>query len=99
MERPCCRPGQDVGGGVEPVCVCSRLAARWTTEASLHRYGATSTPLGGAAKRLGVGKSPEPYEEEGVDECVKELFVRTTQEKDEEEEDKRLHLVLGELFA
>ena len=44
-------------------------------------------------------ESPEPYEEEGVDECVKELSVRKTQEKDEEEENKRLHLVLGELFA
>ena len=46
-----------------------------------------------------MGESPEPYEEEAVDECVKELSVRTTQEKDKEEEDKRLHLVLGELFA
>ena len=46
-----------------------------------------------------MGKSPEPYEEEGVDECVKELSVRTTQEKDEEEEGERLYLVLGELFA
>ena len=51
------------------------------------------------AKRLGVGESPEPYEEEAVDECVKELSVRTTQEKDKEEEDERLHLVLGKLFA
>ena len=42
-------------------------------------------------------ESPEPYEEEGVDECVKELSVRTTQEKDEEEEDERLDLVLGKL--
>ena len=56
-------------------------------------------PSGGAAKRSGLGESPEPYEEEGVDECVKELSVRTTQEKDEEEKDERLHLVLGELFA
>ena len=56
-------------------------------------------PLGGAAKRSGVVESPEPYEEEAVDECVKELSVRTTQEKDEEEKDERLHLVLGELFA
>ena len=24
MERSCCRPGQDVGGGVEPVCVADR---------------------------------------------------------------------------
>ena len=54
-------------------------------------------PLGGAAKRSGLGESPEPYEEEGVDECVKELSVRTTQEKDEEEEDERLDLVLGKL--
>ena len=45
-----------------------------------------------------MGESPEPYEEEAVDECVKELSVRTTQEKDEEE-NERLHLVLGELFA
>ena len=44
-----------------------------------------------------MGESPEPYEEEGVDECVKELSVRTTQEKDKEEEDERLDLVLGEL--
>jgi len=44
-----------------------------------------------------VVESPEPYEEEGVDECVKELSVRTTQEKDEEEEDERLDLVLGKL--
>ena len=56
-------------------------------------------PLGGAANRSGVVESPEPYEEEAVDECVKELSVRTTQEKDEEEKDERLHLVLGELFA
>ena len=46
-----------------------------------------------------MGESPEPYEEEGGDKCVKELSVRTTQEKDKEEEDERLHLVLGELFA
>ena len=44
-----------------------------------------------------MGESPEPYEEEAVDECVKELSVRTTQEKDKEEEDKKLDLVVGEL--
>ena len=44
-----------------------------------------------------MGESPEPYEEEAVDECVKELSVRTTQEKDKEEEDERLDLVLGKL--
>ena len=40
------------------------------------------------AKGLGFGKSAEPYEEEGVDECVKELSVRMSLEKDEDEEDK-----------
>ena len=40
------------------------------------------------AKGLGLGKSAEPYEEEGADECVKELSVRMSLEKDEDEEDK-----------
>ena len=45
-------------------------------------------PAGGVAKGLGLGKSAEPYEEEGVDECVKELSVRMSLENDEDEEYK-----------
>ena len=55
-----------------------------------------STPCA-ARPRGGVGESPEPYEEGGIDERVEELSVRTSQEKDEDEEDERLDLVLGEL--
>ena len=50
-----------------------------------------------ARARDGVGESPEPYEEWGIDERVVELSVRTSQVKDEEEEDERLDLVLGGL--
>ena len=49
------------------------------------------------AKGPGLGESPKPYEEEGADECVKELSVRMSLEKDEGEEDEKLDLVLGEL--
>ena len=35
-----------------------------------------------------MGKSAELYEEEGADECVKELSVRMSLEKDEDEENK-----------
>ena len=47
-----------------------------------------------ARARDGVGESPGPYEEWGIDERVVELSVRTSQVKDEEEEDERLDLVL-----
>ena len=40
-------------------------------------------------------ESPELYETEGTNERVKELSVRASQEEDEEEE--KLDLVLGEL--
>ena len=40
-------------------------------------------------------ESPELYETEGTNERVKELSVRASQEEDEE--DKKLDLVLGEL--
>ena len=50
-----------------------------------------------AQPRGGVGESPEPYEEGSNDERVEELSVRTSQEKDEDKEDERLGLVLGEL--
>ena len=40
-------------------------------------------PPGGVAKGPGLGESPKPYEEEGVDERVKELSVRMSLEKDE----------------
>ena len=33
-------------------------------------------PQGGVAKGPGLGESPEPHEEEGADERVKELSVR-----------------------
>ena len=33
-ERPCCWPGHDVGGGVEPISVRSGSAAHWTTATS-----------------------------------------------------------------
>ena len=55
-----------------------------------------STPCA-ARPRGGVGESPELHEEGGIDERVEELSVRTSQEKDEDEEDERLDLVLGEL--
>ena len=42
-----------------------------------------------------MGESPELYETEGTNERVKELSVRASQEEDEE--DKKLDLVLGEL--
>ena len=42
-------------------------------------------------------ESPEPYEEEGTDERVEELSVRASQEDEENEEDEKLYLVLGEL--
>ena len=44
-----------------------------------------------------MGESPEPYKEGGIDERLEELSVRTSQEKDEDEEDERLDLVIGEL--
>ena len=50
-----------------------------------------------ARPRGGLGGSPEPYEEGGIDKRAEELSVRTSQEKDEDEEDERLDLVLGEL--
>ena len=53
--------------------------------------------MGNAAKESGLGESPEPYEEEGADERVEELSMRSSQEKDEDTKDKKLDLVLGEL--
>ena len=53
--------------------------------------------MGNAAKGSGLGESPEPYEEEGADERVEELSMRSSQEKDEDTKDKKLDLVLGEL--
>ena len=50
-----------------------------------------------ARPRSGLGVSPEPYEEGGIDKRAEELSVCTSQEKDEDEEDERLDLVLGEL--
>ena len=50
-----------------------------------------------ARPRGGLGGSPEPYEEGGIDKRAEELSVRTSQEKDEDEEDERLDLVIGEL--
>ena len=55
-----------------------------------------STPWA-ARPRGGVGESPESYEEGGIDERVEELSVHTSQEKEEDEEDERLDLVLGKL--
>ena len=46
-------------------------------------------PPAGVAKGLELGKSAEPYEEEGADECVKELSVRMSLENDEDEEYKK----------
>ena len=54
----------------------------------LTQVRSNADPPGGVAKGLGLGKSAEPYEEEGADECVKELSVRMSLEKDEDEEDK-----------
>ena len=42
-----------------------------------------------ARLRGGVGESPEPYENRGIDEHVEELSVRRSQEKDKDEEDER----------
>ena len=42
----------------------------------LTQVRSNADPPGGVAKGLGLGKSAEPYEEEGADECVKELSVR-----------------------
>ena len=50
-------------------------------------------PLCCAAKELGWGENPEPYEEDGADKRVEELSVRASQEKDEDEEDEKLDLV------
>ena len=46
-----------------------------------------------ARPRGGLGGSPEPYEEGGIDKRAEELSVRTSQEKDEDEEDEKLDLV------
>ena len=54
----------------------------------LTQVRSSADPPGGVAKGLGFGKSAEPYEEEGVDECVKELSVRMSLEKDKDKEDK-----------
>ena len=54
-------------------------------------------PTGGVAKGPGLGESPEPYSKEGDNERVKELSVRMSLEKDEDEDDEKLDLVLGEL--
>ena len=54
-------------------------------------------PTGGVAKGPGLVGSSKSYEEEGTDECVKELSVRMSLEKDEGKEDEKLDLVLGEL--
>ena len=50
------------------------------------------------AKGCRLGESPELYKEEGDNERVKKLSVRMSLEKDEDEDDKKLDLVLGELF-
>ena len=54
----------------------------------LTQVRSNADPPGGVAKGLELGKSAESYEEEGADECVKELSVRMSLEKDEDEEDK-----------
>ena len=55
-------------------------------------------PTGGVAKGCRLGESPELYKEEGDNERVKKLSVRMSLEKDEDEDDEKLDLVLGELF-
>ena len=55
-------------------------------------------PTGGVAKGPGLGESPEPYKEKGDNERVKELSVHMSLEKDEDKDDEKLDLVLGELF-
>lgn len=50
------------------------------------------------AKGPRLGESPELYKEEGDNERVKKLSVRMSLEKDEDEDDEKLDLVLGELF-
>ena len=54
-------------------------------------------PPGGVAKGPGLGESPEPYKEKDDNECVKELSVHMSLEKDEDEDDEKLDLVLSEL--
>ena len=54
-------------------------------------------PTGGVAKGPRLGESPELYKEEGDNERVKKLSVRMSLEKDEDEDDEKLDLVLGEL--
>ena len=54
-------------------------------------------PLGSAAKGSGMEESLELYETEGTNERDKEMSVCAYQEDNEEEEDKKLDLVLGEL--
>ena len=44
-----------------------------------------------------MGESPEPYKEESDNERVKKLSVRMSLEKDGDEEDEKLDLLLGEL--
>ena len=50
--------------------------------------------MGGAAKGTGLKERLELYKTEGTDKRVKELSVCAS--KEEEEEDKKLDLVLGE---
>ena len=50
------------------------------------------------AKGPRLGESPELYKVEGDNERVKKLSVRMSLEKDEDEDDEKLDLVLGELF-
>ena len=49
----------------------------------LTQVRSNADPPGSVAKGLGLGKSAGPYKEEGADECVKELSVRMSLEKDE----------------
>ena len=48
-------------------------------------------------QRVRIGREAELYETEGTNERVKELSARASQEKEEDEEDEKLDLVLGEL--
>ena len=50
-----------------------------------------------ARPRGGLGVSPEPYEEGGIDKRAEELSVCTSQEKGNDEEAKRLDLVVEDL--
>ena len=74
-----------------------RIGGALDDSSQLTQVRSNVDPPGGAVKGSELEESPEPYEEEGTDERVEELSVRASQEDEENEEDEKLYLVLGEL--